>query len=186
MADNHTYFVGEDGVLVHNYAETPWDAFSMAMGFVALDEAYKERDGFGVILAGTAIVADGAAFLLPVPGGAGFLVKAGRTGKEIIKNADEAAKELNRPYIRKSVREAVESAAPKTKDRKFIDPNTGKVIEGKYDLGHKKGNEFWREKSKAQKEGLSQKQFNDKMNDPKYYQIENPSSNRGRKYEKPK
>jgi hypothetical protein len=110
VADNHTYFVGEDGVLVHNYAETPWDAFSMAMGFVALDEAYKERDGFGVVLAGTAIVADGAAFLLPVvPGGAGFLVKAGRTGKGLIKNAGEASgvvtqearAALNGPYIRK-------------------------------------------------------------------------------------
>jgi hypothetical protein len=93
VEDNHTYFVGEDGVLVHNYAETPWDAFSMAMGFVALDEAYKERDGFGVVLAGTAIVVDGAAFLLPVvPGGAGFLVKAGRTGKGLINNAEEVGK----------------------------------------------------------------------------------------------
>lgn len=58
------------------------------------------------------------------------------------------------------------------------------VIEGKYDLGHKPGNEFWREKAKAQSEGLTQKQFNDRMNNPDYYQIESPSSNRSHKYEK--
>jgi RHS repeat-associated protein len=92
--------------------------------------------------------------------------------------------ELHRPYIRKKVRETVEAKAPKTKDGKFIDPNTGKPIEGKYDLGHKRGSEFRREKVKAEAEGLSQEEFNNKMNDPKLYQVENPSSNRSHKYEK--
>ena len=33
-------------------------------------------------------------------------------------------------------------------------------------------------------EGLTQKQFKDRMNNPDYYQIESPSSNRSHKYEK--
>lgn len=79
---------------------------------------------------------------------------------------------LNRPYIRIEVRKEVERRAPKTSDGRFIDPNTGKPIEGKYDLGHKPEHEFWREKEKAEKEGLTQKEFNDRMNNPDLYQIE--------------
>ena len=94
-----------------------------------------------------------------------------------------AAKELRRPYVRKGIREHVVEAAPKTADGKFIDPNTGKVFEGKYDLGHKPGNEHYREKAKAKREGLTQREFNDRMNDPNKYQIEHPSSNRSRRYE---
>ena len=39
------------------------------------------------------------------------------------------------------------------------------------------------EKAKAQKEGLTQKEFNDRMNDPNLYQIEDPHSNRSHKFE---
>jgi hypothetical protein len=35
----------------------------------------------------------------------------------------------------------------------------------------------------AEAEGLTQKEFNDRMNDPDKYQLEDPSSNRSRKYE---
>ncbi|OAS14762.1 HNH/endo VII family nuclease [Paenibacillus oryzisoli] len=97
----------------------------------------------------------------------------------------EGKGELRRPYIRKEVRKEVENRAPKTDDGKFIDPNTGKPIEGKYDLGHKPGNEHWREAEKAKKQGLTQKEFNDRMNNPDKYQIEDPKSNRSHKYEMP-
>jgi len=92
--------------------------------------------------------------------------------------------DLHRPYIRKDVRAQVEANALKDTDGHFIDPNTFEVIEGKYDLGHKTGNEFRSEKAMAQREGLTQKQFNDRMNNPDYYQIESPSSNRSRIFEK--
>jgi RHS repeat-associated protein len=95
------------------------------------------------------------------------------------------ANELHRPYIRKGTRAEVEDRAPRTPDGRFIDSNTGAPIKGKYDLGHKPGNEFRREKARAESEGLSQKQFNDRMNNPNKYQIENPSSNRSHKFEKP-
>lgn len=100
------------------------------------------------------------------------------------KIVSKVASSLHRPYIRKSVREAVEKAAPRAPDGRPIDPNTLKPIDGKPDLGHKHGNEFKREKDAAEAEGLTQKEFNDKMNDPKKYQLEDPSSNRSRKYEK--
>jgi hypothetical protein len=98
-------------------------------------------------------------------------------------NAAAKPKELNRPYIRKAVRNKVESTAEKSQDGRFLDASEKTPIDGKYDLGHKSGNEFWREKAKAQSEGLNQKQFNDKMNNPDKYQIEDPSTNRSHKYE---
>jgi hypothetical protein len=91
--------------------------------------------------------------------------------------------DLHRPYIRKSVRDEVEARAPKDEHGNFVDPNTGESIIGKYDLGHVKDHEFRTEKANAEKEGLTQKQFNDRMNNPDLYQIEDPASNRSHKYE---
>jgi hypothetical protein len=73
------------------------------------------------------------------------------------------------------------SSAPP--DGRPIDPNTGRPIDGTPDLGHKTGQEFWREKAKAEAEGLSQKQFNDRMNNPDKYQLEDPASNRSHEFE---
>ena len=95
----------------------------------------------------------------------------------------KAAKNLHRPYIRKSTRQAVEAAAPKLSDGRYIDPNMHTPINGKYDLGHVAGHEFNWEKNEAMKKGWSQKQFNDYMNDPSFYQIEDPHWNRSHKFE---
>jgi hypothetical protein len=99
---------------------------------------------------------------------------------------DVGPADLKRPYIRQSVREEVEAAAPRTPDGRPIDPNTGQPIDGTPDFGHKPGNEFWREKQSAEAEGLTQEQFNDRMNDPNKYQLEDPSSNRSHRYERPR
>jgi len=93
---------------------------------------------------------------------------------------------LHRPYIRKDVREEVENRAQKNEQGQFLDANTGKAIEGQYDLGHKPGHEHWREAEKAEKEGLTQEQFNDRMNNPDYYQIEDPHENRSHAHEQPR
>lgn len=90
---------------------------------------------------------------------------------------------LHRPYIRKDVRAQVEANAPKNEKGQFLDANTGKPIEGIYDLGHKAGHEFKTEQAKAEKEGLTQAQFNERMNNPDLYQIEDPSSNRSHQFE---
>ncbi|HEV2679148.1 MAG TPA: RHS repeat-associated core domain-containing protein [Rhodanobacter sp.] len=101
--------------------------------------------------------------------------------------ADSTAKSessLRRPYIRQSTRKAVEDSTPRTADGRPIDPNTLKPIDGKPDFGHRPGNEFRREKAQAQKEGLTQKQFNNRMNDPSMYHLEDPATNRSHIYEK--
>ena len=90
---------------------------------------------------------------------------------------------LYRPYIRSDIRAEVEKRAQKNEHGNFLDANTGKPIEGQYDLGHKKGYEHWREVEKAEQEGLTQKEFNDRMNNPDYFQIEDPGENRSRKHE---
>jgi hypothetical protein len=92
---------------------------------------------------------------------------------------------LHRPYIRKWVRDAVEAAAPRAADGRPIDPNTRQPIDGTPDLGHTPGVEFWRERDAAEGKGMSQQEFNDQMNDPSKYQLEDPSSNRSHQYEQP-
>ncbi len=90
---------------------------------------------------------------------------------------------FNRPYIRKDVREEVERRASKNEEGQFLDANTGKPIEGQYDLGHKPGFEHRREVAKAEKEGLSQGEFNERMNNADLYQIEDPHENRSHAHE---
>lgn len=90
---------------------------------------------------------------------------------------------LHRPYIRKSVRMEVENHALKNEKGQFLDTNTGKPIEGKYDLGHKAGHEFHTAKKEAEEQGLKQSQFNDLQNNPDIFQIEDPSVNRSHAFE---
>ena len=121
----------------------------------------------------------------------GDLAKVGKVGKDVkvigkaidaVKSGKKEASTLHRPYIRKSTRDAV--PVRKSADGKYIDPNDKLPFDGKPDLGHKRGHEFWREKAKAESEGLTQKEFNDRMNNPSLYQWENPHNNRNRRYEK--
>lgn len=93
---------------------------------------------------------------------------------------------LHRPYIRQEVRQEVENRALKNDKGQYLDANTLMPIKGKYDLGHKPGHEFWREAKKAEKEGLTQEQFNNRMNNPDLYHIESPHENRSHSHEMPK
>jgi RHS repeat-associated protein len=93
---------------------------------------------------------------------------------------------LRRPYVRKGTRQTVENNSNRVPDGRPIDPNTKEPIDGKPDLGHTPGNEHWREAQQAEGEGLSQQEFNDRMNDPNKYQLEDPSSNRSHQYEQPR
>ena len=96
---------------------------------------------------------------------------------------DDAIKALRRPYIRKWVREAVEKVTKRTPDGRPIDPNLGTPIDGKPDLGHKTGEEFRTHKQQAENAGLTQPEFNNKMNNPDIYQLEDPASNRSHMFE---
>jgi hypothetical protein len=181
-----TYFMGRHPIIAAQGVGTalihlPTTAKAIASGVSADWKSGSRGQGKvvgGALLAVTMALAPGAE--------AGNLSKAGEVanaGEKAEQVGAAAAKELRRPYIRNDVRAEVEARAPQTPDGKFIDPNTGETIEGKYDLGHKPGNEFRTEKANAQAEGLTQKQFNDRMNDPDKYQIESPSSNRSHKFE---
>jgi RHS repeat-associated protein len=111
---------------------------------------------------------------------------AGRQAAQPDKPATPQSKGLRRPYIRQGVRQEVERNAPRTPDGRPIDPNTGKPIQGKPDLGHKPGNEFRTEKANAEQRGLTQRQFNDEQNNAQKYQLENPSTNRSHRFEAPR
>jgi RHS repeat-associated protein len=105
-------------------------------------------------------------------------------GSALLPGPPAGGKGLRRPYTRKGTRAEVEARAPRDADGRPIDPNTGMSIDGRPDLGHKHGREFRREKASAEAEGLSQRDFNERMNDAELYQLEGASSNRSHKYEK--
>ncbi|WP_215905372.1 RHS repeat-associated core domain-containing protein [Treponema pedis] len=104
---------------------------------------------------------------------------------------------LRRPYIRKSTRLIVEKEATIINGR-FYDTVDGienkieiaggkrksySLAEGEYHLGHKENFEYRILKADAEAKGLTQKQFNDLMNNPDLYQIEDPKTNMSHKRE---
>jgi RHS repeat-associated protein len=93
--------------------------------------------------------------------------------------------DLHRPYIRQAVRDEVTARQPKDAAGNWLDPNTMLPIQGKPDLGHKPGHEFWREKAQAELKCMSQAEFNDYMNNADFYQYEDMHNNRSHKFEAP-
>ena len=171
-----------------NYSLDGKESLSAALDLAGLFDPTGIADGANAVL-----LASGGDYWGALQSGLsvlpfGDLAKVGKVGKDLRIIGDAIGLNnkgyLHRPYIRKWVREAAEASAPRDEFGRFIDPNTRAPINGKYDLGHTTGNEFWRWKAEAEAEGLSQKDFNDMMNDPSLYQIEDPHSNRSRKYEK--
>ena len=99
--------------------------------------------------------------------------------KENYPNAGEHY--LKRPYLRKETIDGITRG--KNADGTYYDANTFEPIEGTPDIGHVYGHEFWRERDMAENLGWTQSEFNDYMNNPDFYQYEDPSSNRSHKYE---
>jgi hypothetical protein len=135
----------------------------------------------------TKVVGDGEQAVVPEGQRAGS-GKAGdsRQGQvEEVSSGSGSPAEYHRPYIRKAVREEVARRQRRLPDGRPVDPNTGDPINGKPDLGHKYGNEYWREVRKAKAQGLTQKEFNERMNNPDLYQLEDPISNRSHRFEMP-
>jgi hypothetical protein len=94
----------------------------------------------------------------------------------------------NRVKLQKGTKEAVQDAASKTKDGKFIDPNTRKPIQkGQEVYGHKTGQEWSKYKKDPANQGKTRKEVIKDQNDPNKYKIEDRKSNASHKYdEKPK
>jgi hypothetical protein len=92
---------------------------------------------------------------------------------------------LRRPYVRKPVVDVVEARASRSTEGLPVDPNTKQPITTKPDLGHVYGREFRRLRAEAEAEGIPQSEFNERVQEPNLYQLEDPSSNRSRRFEKP-
>ena len=95
---------------------------------------------------------------------------------------------LHRPYIRKSTRDEVKARAEKKglynkETDQYFDYYSKEPIEGKPHLGHKYGCENARAIRWAEEQGLTQKEFNDLMNNPNLYQFEDPMSNMSHEHE---
>ncbi len=89
-----------------------------------------------------------------------------------------------RPYLRQDLRKEIMSNALRTAEGKFIDPNTKKPIEGAFQFGHTYGNEHRRLVERALARGMTQKEFNDWVNNhPEWFQIEDPVSNMSHEFE---
>ena len=99
---------------------------------------------------------DAIAAALPfVPAGTTKALKAADKGVDAVQNAktvDNVSFSVssvlkNRVKLRNETKQAVRNAAPKTKDGKFIDPNTLQPIEkGQEVFGHKYGHEWYQYK----------------------------------------
>ena len=67
----------------------------------------------------------------------------------------------------------------------FIDPNTGMVVskDGPFDIGYKQGESWKKRKQKHIEKGSTRQEVIEAENNPDLYQIEDPKSNRSRKYD---
>lgn len=96
-----------------------------------------------------------------------------------------ASLELKRPALWESTKTAIRKAA-KTLGGKFLDANTGEVIEGEPVYGHKRGREHRRLVLEASAKGMSQEQFNAWVNEhPEWFQLETKANNESHRFEKP-
>ena len=108
----------------------------------------------------------------------------GETGF-LVHNAGNCGCNYNDPYIRKWVRDELEEAQEYTEGGLRIDPNSGVPYAGPPDIGHRAGFELWKMKALAGQNGLTQQEFNEMMQDPEFYQYENPATNRSHCFELP-
>lgn len=92
---------------------------------------------------------------------------------------------LHRPYIRQ---ETIDAVNANTK----VDYQTGQIYDSiskkwvdpsNVELGHTTGNEFAFYRNWAESQGMNQQQFNDFMNNPKFYAWQEIYSNRSHMFE---
>ncbi|NLZ74272.1 MAG: hypothetical protein GX905_10770 [Bacteroidales bacterium] len=139
----------------------------------------------------------GSAFLsglgvIPYVGDLGKTAKIGKHAKTINKAIESAktaenlktANKVVDVKLRKNVVEKILKNAPKTKDGRYIDPNTRKPIDGPFDMGHKTGQKWKNRKKMHQERGSTRKEVIEMENNLNLYQIESRSLNRSHKYEK--
>ncbi len=164
--------------------------------------ACSTGNGRGAIEDGVGIAVDAVAAAVPfIPGGVGA-VRAGAKAANAIDNTVDAAKAVgvsdaivdgaktssavkNRVKLRKTTCESIFEQVPKTAEGDFIDPNTGAIVpkEGPFDIGHKHGQSWKKRKQEHIERGSTRKEVIEAENDPSLYQVEDPKSNRSRRYD---
>ena len=138
---------------------------SDASGFEKGIAAFDLATGFG----------DEAKWLAKTVGVSDAIVDGGKTANAV----------KNRVKLRKSTKTTIIEQAPKNADGDFIDPNTGMIVpkEGPFDIGHKQGESWKKRKQEHIDRGSTRKEVIEAENDPSIYQIEDPKSNRSRRYD---
>jgi hypothetical protein len=97
-----------------------------------------------------------------------------------------ASLELKRPSLWETTKVAIKKAAKKNAEGKFLDANTGEVIEGEPVYGHKYGRENRRLVLEASEKGMTQEEFAKWVNDhPEWFQTETKANNESHRFEKP-
>jgi hypothetical protein len=98
---------------------------------------------------------------------------------------------LKRPTLSQKLKDIVLGKAEKEKrpanvDGKYLDANTGEVIDGDLAFGHKYGFEHRRLALQAAEKGMNQSEFNAWVNDnPDWFQVEKKVNNDSHRFEKP-
>ena len=106
--------------------------------------------------------------------------------KQLGEIVERIYKSRNRPSFRKGVVDDVWDNAPRDINGNVVDPNTGDIIKwekgttrkGVWDMGHTPGNEWHKLRQEYIDGKKTWEQVLDEYNDPKKYQVEEPSSNR--------
>jgi Domain of unknown function (DUF4157)/HNH/ENDO VII superfamily nuclease with conserved GHE residues len=111
--------------------------------------------------------------------------RAERSKQNIAEDAILGSLELKRPSLWQATKDAIKKAAKKNTDGKFLDANTGEVIEGEPVYGHKYGRENRRLILEASEKGMTQEQFNQWVNEhPEWFQTETKANNESHRFEK--
>jgi intein/homing endonuclease len=120
VEDNHSYFVGDDGVLVHNYIDLAIEAVSISLDIMDFKESYDKGDKWGMAMAGGSLIIDGIAAAVPfVPGGVGIARKAGKkvVGEVVEQTTKKGVKEGGEEFAEEIAEEAVEQGVQKGKKK---------------------------------------------------------------------
>jgi hypothetical protein len=108
--------------------------------------------------------------------------------KAVVKSGTEATDATkNRVKPRKSTIEKIKENQSKNEKGELLDPKSGDVLDqGKMDLGHKPGEEWWRCKEMYKTKGSTRKEVIEAENNPDLYHYEERSANQNHSREKPK
>lgn len=92
---------------------------------------------------------------------------------------------MHRPYLRKETVDAIKSKMRIDANGRKYDEIGRKWLEpdAPMDIGHMPEYEFWYMRDIAEQQGMTQAEFNNHMNQPKFYAMQDMHENRSRVHE---